>query len=409
MRKNLSERKDLSALKRVAVMGGSFDPIHFGHLAAAEAVRCQFHMQRVLFIPTGNPPHKCPITSADDRCHMTQLAVAGHSCFDVSRMEIDRPGATHTVDTLKELRMACGPKTKIYFIAGADALEEMTSWNQAERLFSLCAFVAATRPGCDREALEKRAAAIRTKYRAQIYVAEVPALDISSSNLRERVRNGQSIKYLTPDAVEEYIRKHDLYREDIDLDAAWRLVENALSEKRWLHTQGVMETAVRLAERYGVSRRKAYTAGLLHDCAKEIPHEEKRALCGALGVQVDDIMSRQMDLTHGFLGAAIARRDCQIEDKAVLNAICYHTTGRKKMALLEKVLFIADMIEPGREDYEGLTEIRGLAYSDIDKAVLCGLQSKIFYTKIKGKQIHPFTLEALEELEADQRESGDGS
>ena len=203
--------------KRVAVMGGTFDPIHYGHLVTAEAVRQEFQIDQVLFIPTGRPPHKSDrvISDPENRYLMTLLATESNDDFYVSRLEIDRVGYTYTIDTIHALQEIYGPDTEIFFITGADAFYQMFSWHNAEELLASCTFVAATRPGYNKEELMRR---ILTTHEdnplRKFHFLEVPALSISSSDIRARIQSGRSIKYLVPESVENFIQKYHLYQKE---------------------------------------------------------------------------------------------------------------------------------------------------------------------------------------------------
>lgn len=194
-------------------MGGTFDPIHFGHLVTAEEALVQFNLDRVLFMPTGMPAFKSreAVSPAEDRYLMTVLATASNPDFDVSRMEVDRPGLTYTVDTLRALRDANGPRTELFFITGADAVWEIVSWRDAELVADLATFIAVTRPGYDLDAARRAHEEAATRFRIE-YI-EVPALAISSTDIRERVRTRRPIRYLTTESVSAYITKRGLYRE----------------------------------------------------------------------------------------------------------------------------------------------------------------------------------------------------
>lgn len=199
---------------RLGIMGGTFDPIHFGHLVAAQEALVQFNLDRVTFMPTGVPAAEKahdPVTDAEHRYLMTVLATAVNPDFDVSRMEVDRPGTTYTVDTLRALADSCGPATELFFITGADAVWEIVKWKDAEEVAGLATFIAATRPGYDLDAA--RAAHKREDTCFRIEYIEVPALAISSTDIRARVRDRRPIRYLLPDSVAAYIGKHRLYAE----------------------------------------------------------------------------------------------------------------------------------------------------------------------------------------------------
>jgi nicotinate-nucleotide adenylyltransferase len=193
--------------KRLGIMGGTFDPIHHGHLVAASEVGHFFSLDEVIFVPTGQPWQKNgrKVSPAEDRYLMTVIATASNPRFSVSRVDIDRPGETYTIDTLRDLRAQRGPDAVFYFITGADALAMMISWRDADELFSMAQFVGCTRPG--------HQLTITNLPSERISLVEIPALAISSTECRERVRAGQPIWYLVPDGIVQYISKRQLYRE----------------------------------------------------------------------------------------------------------------------------------------------------------------------------------------------------
>jgi len=196
---------------RLGIMGGTFDPIHFGHLVAAEEALVQFNLDKVVFMPTGQPARKThvSVSPSEHRYLMTVLATAGNPDFDVSRMEIDRPGLTYTVDTLKTFRDQYGSDTELHFITGADAVWEIVTWKDAEEFEGLCTFIAATRPGYDLDAARSEHAEELAKL--NIEFIEVPALAISSTDIRQRAKEGRPISYLVPEPVARYIDKYSLY------------------------------------------------------------------------------------------------------------------------------------------------------------------------------------------------------
>jgi nicotinate-nucleotide adenylyltransferase len=192
--------------QRVGVMGGTFDPIHHGHLVAASEVGHFFSLDEVIFVPTGQPWQKGDrqVSPAEDRYLMTVIATASNPWFSVSRVDIDRPGETFTIDTLRDLHAERGPGTEFYFITGADALTRMMSWRDADELFKLARFVGCTRPG------HRLSGAGLPDERVSL--VEIPALAISSTACRDRVRAGEPIWYLVPDGIVQYISKRRLYR-----------------------------------------------------------------------------------------------------------------------------------------------------------------------------------------------------
>ncbi len=406
-----SEKEQLKNYKSIGIMGGTFDPIHYGHLATAEAVLHRFNMDKIIFMPTGHSYMKEDdvgekVTPNEQRFMMTALATIRNKNFLTSRIEIDRKGKTYTVDTIKELKKLCRPDVHIYFITGADAIEQIMSWKNPEKLFSLCDFIAVTRPGYNKNKLYEEIGEIMGKYKGRIYYMQVPALEISSSDIRKRVADGQPIKYLLPESVEEYIEKFGLYKKPIKSEVKFMLdksvmqekLQSSLSIKRYIHTMGVVKEAKKLAKIYGDSTvvEKAQVAGLLHDCAKDYPADLKKRLCKEYHIELNDIMKEQIDLVHPFLGAEVAKREYLVDDEDILDAIKYHTTGRKNMSLLEKIVFIADYIEENRKSFEGLEEARRLAYIDLDLAMKFILEHTIDYVEERKLKLHPLSAEALE-------------
>lgn len=207
-------RKDISKAQRIGLMGGTFDPIHYGHLVTAEVARVKFQLEVVVFVPSGVPPHKqgIQISPGRDRFMMTVLATVTNPYFEVSRVELDRTGPSYTIDTVRQFQRECAPGAEIFFITGADAAVEIFTWKDARELLRTCAFIVATRPGYCMARLETELAEARRIATHGIFVMEVPALAISSTDIRARVRQGDPICYLLPESVENYIRKAGLYR-----------------------------------------------------------------------------------------------------------------------------------------------------------------------------------------------------
>lgn len=195
--------------RRLGVMGGTFDPIHYGHLVTAEEALVQFALDEVVFVPTGKPwmKQERDVSPAEDRYLMTVIATASNPRFRVSRVEIDRDGPTYTVDTLHALA-AENPDAELYFITGADAMLEIFEWKDTDEVLALAHFIAATRPGYDHMLFEAKT----PTQHANVSVMNIPALAISSTDVRERVHVGRPIRYLVPEGVKSYIEKATLYR-----------------------------------------------------------------------------------------------------------------------------------------------------------------------------------------------------
>jgi len=190
--------------RRIGIMGGTFDPIHHGHLVAASEVQSRFALDEVVFVPTGQPYQKGPVSPAEDRYLMTVIATASNPRFQVSRADVDRDGPTYTVDTLRDLSAIFGPSADLFFITGADALAKILSWKDAIEMLSLAHFVGVTRPGFELSDAHLPADTVT--------LVEVPAMAISSSACRDRVAGGEPVWYLVPDGVVQYIVKRGLYR-----------------------------------------------------------------------------------------------------------------------------------------------------------------------------------------------------
>ncbi|WP_280116251.1 nicotinate-nucleotide adenylyltransferase [Leucobacter coleopterorum] len=192
--------------RRVGVMGGTFDPIHHGHLVAASEVAQRFDLDEVVFVPTGQPWQKANVTPSEHRYLMTVIATASNPRFTVSRVDVDRDGMTYTVDTLRDLREQM-PEAELFFISGADAVEQILSWKDVDKLWELAHFIAVSRPGHE--------LSLSGLSGEHVSLLEVPALAISSTDCRKRVSRGDPVWYLVPDGVVQYIAKHELYSEEV--------------------------------------------------------------------------------------------------------------------------------------------------------------------------------------------------
>lgn len=390
-------------IKKLAIMGGTFDPIHIGHLVTAEEVRHEFNVDEVLFVPTGHPPHKSNInmTTCEHRYLMTVLATAANPYFKVSRIEIEREGVTYTVDTIKELKRIYGQEVQMFFITGADAVHKILEWKESAQLLQLCDFVAVTRPGYNRNELIRQVETLKTNYASNVYFLEVPALAISSSDIRRRLSEMKPIKYLVPQEVENYIKKHELYNVKIHLtekekEEMYKYVASKLSPKRYAHTRGVVEMALEYAKANGADYDETFIAALFHDIAKEMSPAESISICEKYGVPLDDFEKSHPHLIHGKVGAVILERDWGISKPAILDSIKYHTIGRINMTDLDKIIYLADMTEEGRSSYKGKEEIMRIAMYNLNRAMYKALICSYDYvTHILKEETHPITQELI--------------
>ncbi len=202
-------------INRVGIFGGTFDPIHIGHLIIAEVVRQECELDRLIFMPTGIPPHKIhgKVAPACSRYEMTKIAISDNIHFEISAMEIVRKGTTYTVDTLRELRKIYKGGSNFFFIIGGDTLLEVRGWKEPRQVLENCHLVVYNRPCCNYKEVEQEAQFLRETMGASIHFVEGPLLDVSSTDIRRRVRAGKSIRYLVPPKVEEYIYDKLIYLE----------------------------------------------------------------------------------------------------------------------------------------------------------------------------------------------------
>jgi len=199
---------------KIGIMGGTFNPVHCGHLIVAEAVRESYSLDKVLFIPSGRPPHKSvdEVIDAEQRYEMVRLALSSNSYFEASRIEIDRKGYSYTVNTLQTLQELYGTAVKLYFIIGADIIPELATWKEYRSVFKLCEFIAVLRPEHGSDTFKADITKLNSDYGNIINIAEAPLVKISSSDIRERCSAGKSVKYLVPEEVEQYIKTEGLYK-----------------------------------------------------------------------------------------------------------------------------------------------------------------------------------------------------
>ena len=383
---------------RIGIMGGTLDPIHNGHIAIAEAVKTALSLDHVLLLPDGDPPHKALSVSKEDRWNMVRLAAEGREGLVPCDMEIRREGTTYTYDTLTELR-AKQPDTEWYYIIGEDTVQILDSWRRFPEIAKLTRFAAVTRPGSDAAVTREKVAELREKYGAEILFAEGAAgPDISSSDIRARVAEGKPITDLVPEAVERYIREKGLYLCGYSEADVHRMLKDRLNEKRYIHTLGVARTAEELARLHGSDPARARLAGLLHDCAKYMDRTEMFRYVRENVPDTDEEELGMASVVHAPAGMLMARDDFGVRDPEILSSIRKHTLGDAEMCDLDLIIYIADFIEPNRQDFEGMAQARALAREDLKRcAVYCAeLSGK--YVLAKGYQISSRTAKMIQNL-----------
>jgi len=393
---------------KIGIYGGTYNPPHLGHVTAARAVFDLLKLDKLLLIPAGMPPHKTmPAGSptAEQRLEMTRLAgeqLGLKDKVEVLDIELRREGKSYTADTLAELKKQY-PDDELWLLMGTDMFLTLQTWREPERILSLAGIAAFGRTEEDTEELfsVQRNYLYRTYPQARLFTLTVPGvIDVSSTELREKLKRGEGGSLLPP-AVYGYILRENLYETDADLKKLTlsQLRPVALSylkHKRIPHVLGTEQEAIRLAERYGADVEKARIAALLHDCTKKLEMEDQLDLCRHYGIELDELESRALKLLHAKTGAAIAR-DVFGVDEEIYNAIWWHTTGHGGMTLLEKIIYLADYIEPSRV-FPGVEDLRKACYEDLDKGLLMGLEMTIEEMLSMGNPVHRATIEARDAL-----------
>nr|WP_325231013.1 nicotinate (nicotinamide) nucleotide adenylyltransferase [uncultured Oscillibacter sp.] len=393
---------------KIGVYGGAFNPPHLGHITAARAVFGLLKLDKLLVIPTGHPPHKAlPSESPapEQRLEMTRLAMEQTGLGDkaeVLDLELRRGGNSYTADTLACLKEKY-PADELWLLMGADMFLTLHTWHEPERILSLAGVAAFGRTEADMEELfsVQRDFLCRRFPQARIFTLSIPGVvDVSSTELRERLARGEGGGLLAP-AVYGYILREKLYGtaedlKNLSLEQLRPVALSCLNHRRIPHVLGTEQEAVRLAERWGADAEKARRAALLHDCTKKLSLPEQLALAERFHVPLDEMERREIKLLHAKTGAGIAEAVFGT-DEEITNAIRWHTTGRGDMTLLEKVLYLADYIEPTR-DFPGVETLRRTCYEDLDAGLLLGLEMTIGEMEARNAPIHPKTLEARDAL-----------
>ncbi len=382
----------------IAIYGGSFNPPHIGHVNVAERVREYFHPEKFYIIPAGTPPHKAMAAdSASDarRLEMCRLAFAGLNA-EISDMEMRREGKSYTADTLMHLEEA-HPGQELILVMGTDMFLSLETWNRAEFILKT-AHICVLRRDEEKTAIDEKAAEYSEKYGSTItFIADEP-VPAASSDIRDRLkkRGGRS---LLPESVYEYIIGNRLYGAKPEWDWLRERAYSYLKPKRVPHVAGCEAEARRLALRWGEDEELAAEAAILHDITKRLDLKQQLILCEKYDIIADTLEAKSEKLLHSKTGAALASEMFGVSEQ-VANAIRWHTTGKADMTKLEKIIYLADYIEPTR-DFEGVETLRRLAYEDLDKALVLGFEMSLEDLKSYGVPPHKNTIDALEHYRRD--------
>ena len=393
---------------KIGVYGGTFNPPHLGHVTAARAVFELLKLDLLLLVPDGQPPHKMlppGSPSPEQRLEMTRLAGEQLGLGERVRtldLELKREGRSYTAETLRQLHQQY-PEDELWLLMGTDMFLTLQAWREPGEILSLAGIAAFGRTEEDTEELfsVQRDYLYRTYLQARIFTLTIPGVvDVSSTELRTMLARGEGGNLLPP-AVYGYILREGLYDTRADLKhlplrTLRPVALSYLKHKRIPHVLGTEQEAIRLAERYGADVEKARVAALLHDCTKRLDMEEQLALCRQYGIRLDVLEQQALKLLHAKTGAAIARDVFGVDDE-IYRAIWWHTTGHAGMTLLEKIMYLADYIEPSR-DFPGVDKLRAVCYKDLDEGLLMGLEMTIEEMTSMGNPVHHATIEARDAL-----------
>lgn len=380
---------------RIGIYGGTFDPIHFGHLSVARHMQSELKLDEVYFVVTAVPPHKRSIARTPDgmRYEMVRLALENEPGMTASDDEIKEGGISYTFETLNRFKSRYRD-AELFFIVGADMLEDFPTWRRPDEILRLASIAAVKRPNFS-EDIARPGRSIEARFGGRVYVSEYTGSDISSTKIRQLVFNAKPIEGLTPLPVELFIYENGLYVPDSVKTIKDRLA-GILSISRYRHTMLTVREAIALANRYEADADTARLAAILHDCMK-LSDKELFEYCLERGIELSEEEKQYPYLIHSRLGAFAANRDYGVNDEAVLHAISVHTLGAVNMNKLDKIIYLADKLEPSRS-YPGIEALRQKAYLDIDAGVLAVMRHTVDFVENKGGAVNKTTLAAIDRL-----------
>ncbi len=388
-------------MERIGIYGGTYNPPHIGHTAAARYAVKSMKLSRLLMIPSCISPHKqLPAGSPTPRQRMEMLRLAvGEENITVSDLELKRGSTSYTYETVAAVAEQY-PDAEILLFMGTDMFLSFHTWRHPEKILeqaSLAVFYRGDRG--EQESIRVRAEEFE-KQGATVYLVENPITDISSTDLRRLLIFGCADSFLDP-GVGDYIRSHRLYGTDRDygnlpIEELEKTVVSLLNPNRVAHVLGCRQTAEELARIHGADPVDAGRAALLHDITKALDGELQLTLCREYGINLDDFSAQNPKTLHALTGSLVAERIFG-ENEAVVAAIASHTTGKANMNTLEKIIYVADYMEPNRS-FEGVEPLRSLAYTDLDKALKLGLTMTLNLLKQQGREIAPQSRQAIDFL-----------
>ncbi|SCZ81401.1 nicotinate (nicotinamide) nucleotide adenylyltransferase [Pseudobutyrivibrio xylanivorans] len=383
---------------RIGIYGGTFNPIHNTHIEIAKAAFDQFKLDRVYILVAGTPPHKDTAESVADTCRldMVRLAIENIEGLFIDDREIYRSGKSYSYITMTELKNEY-PDDDLFFIMGSDSLINFQKWVKPEIISKAATILVAPRLGDDLEELNNAMKECRDIFDGDFELIDYEANGIASSKIRGEFYSNPDVSADMAPQVIDYIKEHNLYSPyNYSYDDVLRLSEEmkkALKPGRYVHTLGVATTAQALALRWNYPAYTAMVAGMLHDCAKCITDEERISICKENDLPISEIEAKYPHLLHGKVGAYFCSSKYDVYDPQIAHAITYHTTGCPNMNLLDKIIFVADYIEPGRDKQPRLDILRATAYTDLDRCVYMILEDSVAYLNNNPDMVDPTTVD----------------
>jgi nicotinate-nucleotide adenylyltransferase len=378
---------------KIAIYGGSFNPPHIGHVAAARSVYEQLKPDKFLVIPTNVSPHKTMEENSPEpyeRLEMASLAFGDIPGVEISDMEIRREGKSYTATTVELLREEY-PEDEICLVMGTDMFLSFRTWYRYQYLLENVTLAVLSREAYDNYEIEQFKAELEREHDANVVIIPHQVLPMSSTEIRERMRLGLGSE-LVPDEVYASIVKHGYYDAKPELSWLREKVMPYLSEYRVAHSAGCESQAVLLAMHWGEDPDTAAIAGILHDITKDMPKDKQLLLCEKYGIILDNSEIETPALLHSRTGAEMARELFGVSDE-IYEAIRWHTTGKPDMSTLEKIIYLADFTEPNR-DFEGVDVLRELCFENLDEAMALGLSMSLGEIRARGGVPFGATFEA---------------
>ena len=385
-------------MKRIGIYGGTFNPPHLGHFRVVQSAFSGLSLDQLYVIPAFEAANKqgASCASGEQRLQMLRLCFGDDPRITVSDCELQRGGISYTIETVRYFR-SLHPDAELILLLGSDKFLFFDTWYQWEQIMqtvSLAVFGRGVKQemaaiAAQKEKLEEKG--------GKIYIVDHRITPVSSTDIRRMLAFRCADDYLHP-KVAGYIQWNGLYDtrknlRNLTIDALEIMVKSLLKPNRVNHVLGCRDTAVKLAQHWGANETDAARAGLLHDITKALDGPMQLTLCNAYGIVLDDFSTQNPKTLHALTGALVAERIFG-ENEAVISAVCSHTTGKANMNLLEKIIYVADYMEPNR-DFPGVEELREFAYSDLNSALKCGLEMTLAMLKKQGSEISPASQEAL--------------